>query len=141
MSTLLVPKHAQPAYALEHFKIPDLSALPSDWNPSTHYANGRPITPTFPHIDKSVYETDDGAWLVPQGRLLPDAVTPLPSPPSSPDFITAGDNLLIWDDDRIGVSMELDENKVGEIKAKLVLPLLVKLIKKVKSLRKEAAVE
>jgi len=28
---LLVPKQDQPAYALEHFKIADLSALPVDW--------------------------------------------------------------------------------------------------------------
>ena len=61
---MLVPKHAQKAYALEHYQIKDLSLLPTDWNPQTHYADGRPKTPTWPLTVKETYVTPDGAWIV-----------------------------------------------------------------------------
>ena len=132
-TTILVPKQDQPAYALEHFKISDLSALPADWNPYTHYPDGRPITPVHPPVDKATYETEDGAWIITQP---PGADSPLPSP-SAPDLIVAGDNLLIWDD--AGTASVVDERNVGEIKAKHIQPMLVKLIKKVKSSTKKIA--
>ena len=57
--------------------------------------------------------------------------TPDGSPRPSLELLSHAD-LLIWDDDRIGVCMTLDEEKVGAIKSEWVQPLLVKLIKTVK---------
>ena len=57
--------------------------------------------------------------------------TPYGSPRPSLELLSHAD-LLIWDDDRIGVCMTLDEEKVGAIKSEWVQPLLVKLIKTVK---------
>ena len=56
--------------------------------------------------------------------------TPYGSPRPSLELLSHAD-LLIWDDDRIGVCMTLDEEKVGAIKSEWVQPLLVKLIKTV----------
>ena len=87
-------------------------------------------------VDRSTYVTDDGAWIIPTRAPYFSPLADRDDSPS-PDFISVNENFLIWDDDRIGVKMGLDEHKVREIKAKFVKPLLAKLIKKLKGSRKE----
>ena len=135
MPSSIVPKHQQSAYALERFNISDLSALPADWNPSTHYPCGRPITPSWPLKDRSEYETDDGAWII--AEPTPFVPTPYTSPHASPVLRSVGNNMLLWDDQKAKCTFVLDENKVGEIPAKCIMPLMAKLIKKVKLFKKE----
>ena len=136
-STHIIPKHEQPAYALKKFKIRDLSVLPPDWNPATHYPSGRPITPSWPLTDRSEYETDDGAWIVTEPDPRPSLPTPQSSPRASPVLLSVGEDLLLWDDQKAKCAFVVDENKVGEIQSKHVQPLMAKLIKKVKLFGKE----
>jgi hypothetical protein len=137
LSTRIVQKKEQPAFALEKFGIADLSALPVDWNPSTHYThgcNGRPLTPS-PLFERSEHWTEEGAWIV--KTFAPAPPTPYSSPPSSPTVLCVGDNLLVFDDTRTNFTVALDEKKVGDLPLKHLPRVLAKLIKKTKELRKE----
>lgn len=60
-----IPKAEQAAYALARYGIKDLSALPDNWNPSSHHTCGRPITPQWGEPDLcEQYTTPDGVWIV-----------------------------------------------------------------------------
>ena len=83
MSTIIVPREEQAAYALKRYKIADLSVLPADWHPETHYPDGRPLTPTVKERQGRLV-TEDGAWLVADEPAV-DCDTPYGSPPSSPE--------------------------------------------------------
>ena len=138
LSTRIVQKKEQPAFALEKFGIADLSALPVDWNPSTHYThgcNGRPLTPS-PLFERSEHWTEEGAWIV-RTEDAPAPPTPYSSPPSSPTVLCVGDRTLLFDDMRTNFAVALDEKKVGDLPLKYLPRVLGKLIKKTKELRDE----
>ena len=131
MSNVRVPKEEQAAYALKHCKVANLSILPLDWHPETHYSDESPMTSTYPLKDRSEFMEEDGTWIVSTNTDYVNVDTPNGSPRPSLELLSYK-NLLIWEDDRIGARMTLDEEKVGAIKSEWVQPLLVKLIKTVK---------
>jgi hypothetical protein len=135
-SVHIVPKQDQPAFALEKFGIADLSALPADWNPGTHYSYGRPLTPSWPLRERSEFWTEEGAWIV-RTEDAPAPPTPYSSPPSSPTVLCVGDKTLLFDDMRTNFAVALDEKKVGDLPLKYLPRVLGKLIKKTKELRDE----
>ena len=135
-SVRIVPKQEQPAFALEKYGIADLSTLPADWNPGTHYSYGRPLTPSWPPRERSEFWTEEGAWIV-RTEDAPVPPTPYSSPPSSPAVLCVGDNLLVFDDTRANFTVALDEKKVGDLPLKHLPRVLAKLIQKTRELRKE----
>jgi hypothetical protein len=136
LSTRIVTKEEQPAFALEEFGIADLSALPADWNPGTHYVHGRPLTPQWPNLvdARSEHWTEGGAWIV---------KTFAPPPPTTTTttgvLLCLGDNLLVFDDPQSNFTVALKEKKVGDIPIKHLPHILAKLIRKVGDLRRENA--
>ena len=140
-STRVVPKHEQAAYALEKFGIHDLSQLAEDWNPETHYTYGvfRPLTPGWPPRERSEYETPEGAWIVSEPGPRPLPPTRPSSPRASPVLLDVGEDQLLWDDPKAKCAFMVDEDKVEDIPVRHMQPLMAKLIKKVKLLRKENA--
>ena len=76
-NVVYVPKAEQASFARKKYGIKDLSAIPPDWNPSTHHHSSggfRPLTPTFNPLDPDddndknniLYQTSDGScWIVP----------------------------------------------------------------------------
>ena len=127
MSTIIVPKEEQAAYALKRYKIADLSVLPADWHSETHYPDGRPLTPTVKERPERLV-TEDGAWLVADEPAV-DCDTPYGSPPSSPELLSYKGQ-LVWEHN--GAAVSLSEDNVCKIRDEWVQPLLAKLIKTVR---------
>ena len=139
VSARFVQKKEQAAYALEKFGIADLSALPADWNPSTHYVHGRPMNPQGLIAGEwSEHWTEGGAWIV---RTCSPAAPSSPTPPTPTTgvLLCLGDNLLVFDDPQNNFTVALKEKKVGDIPIMHLPHILAKLIKKVGELRKENA--
>jgi hypothetical protein len=69
-TVVCIPKEEHATFARKKYGIKDLSIIPPEWTPTSHYCSGdfRPKTPSFGPLqvlDDSTYDAPDGCWLVP----------------------------------------------------------------------------